>query len=184
MFYINNMTQMSCNFKEQSKIDGNPSYPPPPVWRLDLAPSHVEKRQVESPKRPNGPPFACLFLWRQCVFLILSLLRCQSSPISFLHAVMRENMAYIVNRDYKKAPNLVASQSATLHSTGNISAEDSVHKNKVGQNQCCGSGMFIPDPGSDFFPSRIPDPNCLHPGSQIRIKEFKYFNPKKMVSKL
>jgi hypothetical protein len=27
--------------------------------------------------------------------------------------------------------------------------------------------MFIPDPGSDFFPSRI------------RIKEFKYFNPKK-----
>jgi hypothetical protein len=26
--------------------------------------------------------------------------------------------------------------------------------------QCCGSGMFIPDPGSEFFPSRI------------RIKEF------------
>ncbi len=25
----------------------------------------------------------------------------------------------------------------------------------------------------------IPDPNCLHPGSRIRIKEFKYFNPKK-----
>jgi hypothetical protein len=40
--------------------------------------------------------------------------------------------------------------------------------------QCCGSGMFIPDPGSDFF----------HPGSElspsrILIKEFKYFNPKK-----
>ncbi len=35
--------------------------------------------------------------------------------------------------------------------------------------------------------SRIPDPNCLHPGSRILIKEFKYFNPqksKKMVSKL
>ncbi len=47
--------------------------------------------------------------------------------------------------------------------------------------------MFILDPGSDFFPSRIPDPNCLHPGSRILIKEFKYFNPqkiKKMVSKL
>ncbi len=28
-----------------------------------------------------------------------------------------------------------------------------------------GSGMFIPDPGSEFFPSRI--------------KEFKHFNPKK-----
>jgi hypothetical protein len=25
--------------------------------------------------------------------------------------------------------------------------------------QCCGAGMFIPDPGSDFFSSRIPDPN-------------------------
>ncbi len=37
--------------------------------------------------------------------------------------------------------------------------------------------MFIPDPGSDFFPSRIPDPNCLHPGSRILIREFKYFNP-------
>jgi hypothetical protein len=45
MFYINNMTQMSCNFKEQSKIrikgriplcvgggtqDGTPSHLPPP----------------------------------------------------------------------------------------------------------------------------------------------------------
>jgi hypothetical protein len=23
--------------------------------------------------------------------------------------------------------------------------------------QCCGSGLFIPDPGSEFFPSRILD---------------------------
>jgi hypothetical protein len=38
--------------------------------------------------------------------------------------------------------------------------------------------MFIPDPGSDFFPSWIPDPNCLHSGSRI-CKEFKYFNPQK-----
>jgi hypothetical protein len=29
--------------------------------------------------------------------------------------------------------------------------------------------MFIPDPGSDFFPSRIPDPQ----------QEFKYFNSEK-----
>jgi hypothetical protein len=50
---------------------------------------------------------------------------------------------------------------------------------KVSLLQCCGSGMFIPEPGSDFFSSRIPDPNCLHPGSRILIKEFKYFNPKK-----
>ncbi len=36
-------------------------------------------------------------------------------------------------------------------------------------------------PGSDFFLSRIPDlgSEFFHPGSRIRIKEFKYFNPKK-----
>ncbi len=33
--------------------------------------------------------------------------------------------------------------------------------------QCCGSGIFIPDP------------NFFHPGSRIRIKEFKFFNSKK-----
>jgi hypothetical protein len=36
----------------------------------------------------------------------------------------------------------------------------------------CGSGMFILDPGSEFFPSRIrifsiPDPNFFHPGSEF-----------------
>jgi hypothetical protein len=33
----------------------------------------------------------------------------------------------------------------------------------------------VADPGCL---SRIPDPICLHPGSRIRIKELKYFNPK------
>ncbi len=37
--------------------------------------------------------------------------------------------------------------------------------------QCCGSGMFIPDP------------NFFHPGSRIRIKEFK-FSTQKIVHKL
>jgi hypothetical protein len=49
------------------------------------------------------------------------------------------------------------------------------------QKQCCGSGMFIPDP-TFFHPgSRIPDPNFSipDPGSRIRIKEFQSFNPKK-----
>jgi hypothetical protein len=40
--------------------------------------------------------------------------------------------------------------------------------------QCCGSGMFILDPGSDFSPSRIG-----FFSSRIHIKDFKYFNPKK-----
>jgi hypothetical protein len=46
-------------------------------------------------------------------------------------------------------------------------------------NQCGGTGIRDVYPGSDFFPSRIPDPNCLHPGYRILITEFKYFNPKK-----
>ncbi len=56
------------------------------------------------------------------------------------------------------------------------------------QYQCCGSEMFITDPGSKFFSSRIPepnffsfpDPNFFQPGSRIHIKEFKYFNPNKL----
>jgi hypothetical protein len=36
--------------------------------------------------------------------------------------------------------------------------------------------MFIPDPGFDFFLSRIPDPNCLHPGSS---KNLSILTPKK-----
>jgi hypothetical protein len=40
------------------------------------------------------------------------------------------------------------------------------------KNQCCESGMLIPDP------------NFFHPGFliHIRIKDFKYFNPKKVLS--
>ncbi len=46
-------------------------------------------------------------------------------------------------------------------------------------NLSLSSSVADPDP-TFFHPgSRIPDPNCLHPGSRIRIKEFKYFNPKK-----
>jgi hypothetical protein len=61
--------------------------------------------------------------------------------------------------------------------------------------------MFIPDPGSEFFPSQIPDlgskfflswiPDPVSeffsiwdPGSRIRIKEFKYFNQKNGFSAL
>jgi hypothetical protein len=31
--------------------------------------------------------------------------------------------------------------------------------------QCCGSDMFNPDPGSEFFHPEPPDPNFFHPGS-------------------
>jgi len=45
--------------------------------------------------------------------------------------------------------------------------------------QCGGSGMFIPDPGSDFFPSRIRSGSIPDPGSSS--KEFKYFYRIRMV---
>jgi hypothetical protein len=58
--------------------------------------------------------------------LFPSLLQCQSLPISFLRAVRRENVSYIVNRAYKRPAKITRnSQLATLHSTGNISAEGS-----------------------------------------------------------
>ncbi len=49
-------------------------------------------------------------------------------------------------------------------------------------NQCCGSGMFIPDPiflhpGFEFFPSRIrifPVPDTASPTKNVS----RYFNPK------
>jgi hypothetical protein len=64
---------------------------------------------------------------------------------------MREKMAYIVNRAYKSAPKLVASpQSTALHSTGNISAEDSVYKNKVGHNSTCGIVWWAGSLNIDF----------------------------------
>jgi hypothetical protein len=55
----------------------------------------------------------------------------------------------------------------------------------AGFYQCCGSGMFILDPGSRIRLFSIPDPGSRirtvsipDPGSRI-VKEFKYFNPKK-----
>ncbi len=43
--------------------------------------------------------------------------------------------------------------------------------------QCCGSGMFIPDPGSDFFPSRIRTVSIPDPGSSS--KNLSTLTPKK-----
>ncbi len=43
--------------------------------------------------------------------------------------------------------------------------------------QCCGSGMFIPDPGSDFFPSRIRTVSIPDPGSAS--KDLSILTPEK-----
>jgi hypothetical protein len=82
------------------------------------------------------------------VFFALSLLQCQSLPISFQRAIKRENVAYIVRQSLQiGAKSGSHSLSTTLHSTGSISAEDSVHKNKVGHNSTRGtvsSLLFFP----------------------------------------
>jgi hypothetical protein len=75
---------------------------------------------------------------------------------------------------------------------GGLHVRPTIYKNSylsyasIKDRQCDGLGIYgyvgikaessVADP---TFPSRIPDPNILHPGSRIRIKEFEYFNPKK-----
>ncbi len=63
-----------------------------------------------------------------------------------------KTVLYIVKVESKRAPKLVASpQPTALHSTGNISAEDRVHKNKVGHNSTRG----IASPLLFIFPAEI-----------------------------
>ncbi len=50
------------------------------------------------------------------------------------------------------------------------SSKESSNYNKI---QCCGSGMFIPDP--DFFPSQIPDPKKHGEVKKFFIYLFSYF---------
>jgi hypothetical protein len=50
---------------------------------------------------------------------------------------------------------------------GKVSLSKQVNRMFQTKSQCCGSGMFHSDPRYDFFPSQIPDPNCLHLGSWI-----------------
>ncbi len=50
------------------------------------------------------------------------------------------------------------------------------------REQGCGSGMFILDPKSEFFPSRIQVKKISESRIRIRTKKFKYFNPKMFLS--
>ncbi len=149
---------------------GLPKPPPPPPyrawnWRL----SHVEKRQIESPKCQNGLPewytgvggggqfrhfsinqqrsniSRCFFHTEMCVSF--PLLIAVSNCAHLLSACCEEEDGVYIYI-YKRTPKLVTSpQSTTLHFTGNISAEDSVYKNKVGHNNTRGivsSLLFFP----------------------------------------
>ncbi len=72
-------------------------------------------------------PFLLLIAEANCAHLLSTCLKGENGAL------------YSESRAYKRAPNLVTSpQSTALHPTGNISAEDSVHRNKVGHNSTRG----------------------------------------------
>jgi hypothetical protein len=81
-------------------------------------------------------PFLFLIALANCAHLLSTCLASENGVL------------YSEGRAYKTVPELVASpQSTALHFTGNISAEDSVHKNKVGHNSTRGivsSLLFFP----------------------------------------
>jgi hypothetical protein len=79
----------------------------------------------------NKDYFKKLISHNRCLKLAPFLLQCQSSPIFSLQAVIRESVAYIVTQANKSPPSPAClSQSTTLHSTGNISADGSENKKK------------------------------------------------------
>jgi hypothetical protein len=86
-------------------------------------------------------PFLLLIALANCAHLLSTCLASENGVL------------YSEGRAYKRAPELVANpQSTALHSTGNISAEDSVYKNKnkVGHNST--HGIVSP---VLFFPLRL-----------------------------
>ncbi len=92
------------------------------------------------------------------VKLAATLLQCQSLPISFLRSVKRENVAFIVTQaNLRPAKTAPLSQLATLHSTGNISAESSEHQEQSRpQQHTWNSKLFV------IFPLKCTAAHSLH----------------------
>ncbi len=98
----------------------------------------------------------CFFHTEVCVSF-LSLLQCQIVLISFLRAVRRKMVSYIVRRAYKRAPKLVASpQLTTLHSTGDISGGQCIQEQSRPQQHTWNSKLFV------IFPAEITAAQSLH----------------------
>ncbi len=51
---------------------------------------------------------------------------------------------------------------------GGSLAPPRMHRKAQGERQCCGIRIRDVCPGSEFFPSRIPDPNFFHPWSALK----------------
>ncbi len=74
-----------------------------------------------------GIPFLLLIALKNCAHLLSASL------------ASKNRVLYCEDRVYKRTPELAASpQSTTLHSTGNISVKNSVHKNEVGNSNTRG----------------------------------------------
>jgi hypothetical protein len=134
------------------KVPGTPTWGPAKMTRQG-PPGPVKTSQLSRDWGRGKRRVTCLFsiysltkhyfkkliLHKISAKLAPSLLRCQSLPVSFLRAVRRENVSYIVTQAYKRPANTThQSQLATLHSTGKNSAEGSEHKNKAGHNSTGG----------------------------------------------
>ncbi len=157
-----------------------PKPPPPPKWRVPTwGPTKMTRQDPPRPAttrhlsrdRRRGKKgatrhfskyslikdyFKKLISHKRSAKLAPSLLKCQSLPISFLRAVRRENVSYIVTLAYKRPAKMTRrSQSASLHSTGNISAEGSENKNKAGHSST--RGLV-----SSIFPAESTAAHSLH----------------------
>ncbi len=75
------------------------------------------------------------------------------------------HLAALIDDNFLRGLTRPGAQALNLKIRKQIDKRDGISQQR--NFECCGSGRFIPDP------------HFLHPGSRIRIKEFKYFNPKK-----
>ncbi len=160
----------------KSPPEGNPSHPPPPhgawIWRLlhvDKTPNWVKERQIWPPDWGAGlgeggggiSRFSNNSTTEQYFKMLLSHEGVYSFSSPYCSGKLCSSLFYVPGggkcrfiwwgRAYKRAPKLVASpQWSALYSTGNISAEDSVYKNKVVHNST--RGIVSP---LLFFPLKI-----------------------------
>jgi hypothetical protein len=172
-------TKFPCVGGKPARWQPKPPPPPPQTGGSKVAGSHVGTRQNDLPgpamtrhlsrdlgrgKKGTTHYFSNSSLIRDFFKILIShirhaklassLLQCQSLPISFLQAVRRENVSYIVTRAYKRSAETTRlSKSATLHSTGNISAEGSVQEQSQPQQHTWNSELFVifPDAHSLHF---------------------------------
>ena len=93
----------------------------------------------------------CFFHTKTCIPFLLLIALANCAHLLFTCLAGENGTLYSEGRAYKRALKLVANPlSTTLHSTCNISTEDSVQKNKVSHNNTHGIVSFLL-----FFPLKL-----------------------------